>query len=139
MSKVIEADDEPQHLLLNNIYFVASITHCFAPYHLDAVIADSKINSIMGPVNLRMNLLLVMVIGKQIQPIPYMIQFAILYFAWKVVIKTFSSIFDILHCSFDYAFLERGMKMVFQLQKLTSHWVPCSTVSRNWMSSMSFD
>jgi hypothetical protein len=33
----------------------------------------------------------------------------------KVVIKTFSSILYISHCSFDYTFLQRGMNMMFVL------------------------
>lgn len=71
---------------------------------LDSIgVTEKRYDPIIGAVNLMMKHLFVMVIGKQIQPIPYMIWFAIRYFTWKVIIKTFNLIYDILHCSFNYA------------------------------------
>lgn len=52
------------------------------------------------------------------------------------VIKAFCSIFDVLHCSFDNAFLVRGMVVMFESKEPTSHWVPSTAISRNWMFSI---
>ena len=49
-----------------------------------------------------------------------------------------SSILDVLHHTFNDAFLIRGMDMVFQLWEPACLWVPCFTVSRNRVFPMSF-
>ena len=50
----------------------------------------------------------------------------IIFLRWKIVIKTFSSIFYVLNCSFYNPFLIRSMKMMFNIQESTCLWIPCS-------------
>ena len=70
---------------------------------------------VLGPVNLSVYHLLVMIIDKQIHPILYVFQFTVFQSTWKVVIKTFGPVLNLLHSSFDKAFL------TFQLIK----WMWC--------------
>jgi hypothetical protein len=47
-----------------------------------------------------------------------MLEFAFLLFAWKVVVKNFRSVLDVLHGQFKQAFLKCGMDLVLQFQNL---------------------
>ena len=42
------------------------------------------------------------------------------YFAWKVIIEAFSSIFDVLHCSFYQISLKRQWRWCFRFRNLQS-------------------
>ncbi len=71
------------------------------------------------------------------------VEHALIYissFYKEVIIKAFSSIFDVLHCPLYDAFLiliYKKMQMMFQFQEMAvGLWIPCATIC--WCLSYSF-
>jgi hypothetical protein len=95
------------------------------------MIGDEQNSSLIlktnGSVKLRFDIAVIL-IYKQIKPLFNMFECTILFSARKMVIKTFSSVFDILHGSLDYAFFKRGMNMVIKFVEPTSLWIPATSI-----------
>ena len=59
-----------------------------------------------------------------------MFQFTFIFSStWKIIIKGFRPVLDILHSSFDDAFLKWRMQMMSEFQKLASLRIPTATIS----------
>ena len=82
----------------------------------------------MGAVNLSVYYLLVVHSYKQVEPIFDMVKAASCFPAWKIVVKPFCPVLDVLHGSFNQAFLKRGMDMVISMQEPAGLRIPCASV-----------
>ncbi len=82
-----------------------------------------------GAVNSGVYHLHVMHFCKQVEPVFDMAEVAHRFSAWKIVVKSFCPVLDVLYCPFNNTFLKCGMNMMLQFQEQKGLRIPCASVS----------